>query len=226
MIIRDHTIVGALLFSLALLASPCLRTSAQSSCDNLYTEAVKLQQTMTTSSQRKAIAAFKKAKECYDSQTKQDQCEEQITTCWNIIAQLNKRAQEEADAAARAAAAQQQVEQPVVDEKPAERSVTLTLETSYLKFKAKGEYQKVTVTCKYTDNGETCTDWSVVECPDWASCTTNSSGELVIGVEKNSDEEERSGLIKIACGQETAMLTIIQANSTKNKLKGKINSIL
>lgn len=206
------------LLLLVLLSFSGIRVTAQTSCDNLYTEAVKLQQTMTTSSQRKAIDAFKKAKECYDSQTKQEQCEEQIKTCWNIIAQLNKKAKEDAEAAERAAALQQQVQEQVVEEKVVERSVTLSLETAYLKFKSKGEYKKVKVTCKY-DNGETCNDWTVSECPSWASYTTNSNGELVIEVEKNENESERSGVVKIVCGQETTMLTLIQANSTKNKIK-------
>ena len=69
---------------------------AQSSCDKLFANGVKLQQTMTISSQKKAINFFEKAKACYDSQAKKDLCDEQIKSCRNIIAQISKTKEEEA----------------------------------------------------------------------------------------------------------------------------------
>ena len=39
------------------------------------------------------ISNFEKAKECYDSDSKKELCDQQIKTCRNIISQLNKSAE-------------------------------------------------------------------------------------------------------------------------------------
>ena len=67
-----------------------LTANAQTSCEKLYASGVKLQQTMTIASQKKAITYFEKAKVCYDSKAKKDLCDQQIKSCRNIIAQLKE----------------------------------------------------------------------------------------------------------------------------------------
>ena len=80
---------------LSIVCAICIPLSAQTSCDKLFSSGVKYQQTMTIASQNKAITYFEKAKVCYDSQAKKDLCDQQITTCRNIIVQLSKRAKTE-----------------------------------------------------------------------------------------------------------------------------------
>ena len=68
---------------------------AQTACDKLYEEAVRLQQTMTVNAQNQAIARFKKAKACYDAQDKQSLCQSQIILSQNIIKYIRAHQEEE-----------------------------------------------------------------------------------------------------------------------------------
>lgn len=63
---------------------------AQNACEKLFADGVKLQQTMTISSQKKAISFFEKAKVCFDSQAKKELCDQQIKACRNIIKQIDE----------------------------------------------------------------------------------------------------------------------------------------
>ena len=46
--------------------------------------------------------------------------------------------------------------------------------------------------------------------PSWVNCSRNENDEIVVEVEKNLSKEERSGILKIECGDESVTLTIIQ----------------
>lgn len=182
--------------------------SAQSSCDKLFSNGVRYQQTMTISSQNNAIALFEKAKACYDSQAKKDLCDQQIRACKNIIAQINKTnnlIKKEAEAAE--VAEQQKVEKvdTVVTVVPEVRKdIVLTLDLSYLKFKGKGgEFKKIKVTCNYPD-------WKIVSNLSWVKCSRNDNSEIVVEVDENPTKSERSGNITVECDNVSATFTIIQ----------------
>ncbi len=202
-------------FMLLFAAWSCVlppRAAAQTSCDQLFANGVKLQQTMTVSAQNKAIAQFEKAKVCYDSKAKKDLCDQQIKACRNIISQLRrgkaKQKQQPADPKTEPAGEDKEEKEDTVRRE--ERKVTLTLSVNYLKFKGKGgDFQKVKVNCNYTD-------WKVVEAPEWVNYSRNEDGELVIEAEKNpSTKKERSGNLKVQCGDVFAVLTIIQEKYKK-----------
>ncbi|MGM9705962.1 MAG: BACON domain-containing protein [Prevotella sp.] len=184
---------------------------AQASCDKLFATGVKLQQTMTVASQKKAITYFEKAKICYDSKTKKNLCDQQIKACRNIIAQLSKKVSTKKTAPATA----KENEEPAPAAKDPEpkkvvRDVKLSLDCTYLKFKGKGgEFKKAKVTCNYPD-------WKITEIPEWVNCSRNENNEIVVEVTKNpSTKEERSGVVKIECDQESVSLTIIQEKFKK-----------
>lgn len=184
--------------------------SAQTSCDKLFASGVKFQQTMTIASQNKAITYFEKAKVCYDSKSKKDLCDQQITACRNIIAQLSKKAKtstpttsvpkEDVDTLA--------ARPKATDKKNVKNDVKLSIDCTYLKFKGKGgEFKKAKIVCNYPD-------WEIVEKPDWVNCSKND-GEIVVEAVKNPNKEERSGSIIIGCGDKTVTLTIIQEKFKK-----------
>ena len=184
-----------------------LSVYAQSSCDKLFASGVKLQQTMTISSQKKAISFFEKAKACYDSQAKKDLCDEQIKSCRNIIAQISKAKDDDAKKKEIEDAPKEKEEttkelEPKKEE--LKRDIQLSLEETYVKFKGKGdEFKKVKVNCNYQD-------WKITEQPSWTNCSRNEDNEIVIEVERNPNKEERSGILKVECGDQIATLTIIQ----------------
>lgn len=85
----------------------------------------------------------------------------------------------------------------------------LSFGSTYIKFKGKGgDFQKVKVNCNYED-------WEVIEAPDWINYSRNENDELVIEVGRNPLTEERSGNLKVKCGEEEASLTIIQEKYKK-----------
>ena len=183
---------------------------AQNACDKLFAIGIKLQQTMTVASQKKAITYFEKAKTCYDSQTKKDLCDQQIKACRNIIVQITK-SNEQANAQKESKAEKNELpaKDTVLVVQPEKKDVELSINCTYLKFKGKGgEFKKAKVTCNYPD-------WKVTEMPSWVSCSRNEDEEIVVEVEKNPSQEERSGVLKIECGDKLVTLTIIQEKYKK-----------
>ncbi len=185
---------------------------AQSSCDKLFSSGVKFQQTMTVNSQKNAISFFEKAKICYDSQAKKDLCDQQIKACRNIIAQINRNEdlKENLEQAKKTEKEEtQETKNDTVQVAPQKQNVNLSIERAYVKFKGKGgEFQKVKVVCNYPD-------WKIAETPDWVNCSRNENNEIVIEAEKNPDKNERSGTLKIECGDKSVSLTIIQEKMKK-----------
>jgi len=202
---------GIRLLILLLVCAVSLPLCAQTSCDKLFASGVKYQQTMTIASQNKAISYFEKAKVCYDSQAKKDLCDQQITACRNIIAQLSKKAKQSAPATPAPndgnGASPAKTGAPKAE--PAKKDVKLSIDCTYLKFKGKGgEFKKAKVKCNYPD-------WEIVEKPDWVNCSRNDD-EIVVEADRNPDKkEERSGAIIIKCGDESVTLTIIQEKFKK-----------
>lgn len=199
------------LLSFVLCIFSVMAFAQQSAGDNLFATGVKLQQTMTIASQNKAISYFEKAKICYDSQAKKELCDQQIKACRNIIAQIAKNSEPQSgptkeekteELVARPA--------PTPEVKAAKRDVELSLDCTYLKFKGRGkEFKKVKVHCNYSD-------WKITEIPSWANCSRNeNNNEIVVEVGKNPNKEERSGILKIECGDKSATLTIIQEKIKK-----------
>ncbi|MDO5764912.1 MAG: BACON domain-containing protein [Elusimicrobiales bacterium] len=183
--------------------------NAQSACDKLFSNGVKLQQTMTIQSQKKAITYFGKAKVCYDSQAKKNLCDQQIVACRNIIAQITKQRQKKID---KKVVHTEETEVTPIDSVVAvtveEKGVEIFLGCNYLKFKAKGEFKKAKVTCNYPD-------WNIKDIPSWVNCSKNDNDEIVIEAKKNSTKEERSCVLKIECRGEYVTLTIIQEKPKK-----------
>lgn len=194
---------------LSIVCVLSISLSAQTSCDKLFSSGVKFQQTMTIASQNKAITYFEKAKVCYDSRAKKDLCDQQITACRNIIAQLSKKAKKTPVASVNK---QDTDSLPSKSQKPdakQEKSdIILEVEVPYLKFKGKGgEFKKAKITCNSPD-------WTIAEKPEWINCSRND-GEIVVEAIKNPNKEERSGTIKIVCGDKSVTLTIIQEKFKK-----------
>lgn len=186
---------------------------AQNACEKLFADGVKLQQTMTISSQKKAISFFEKAKVCFDSQAKKELCDQQIKACRNIIKQIDEsnKAKKDDDGQDNnpSGNAVQAVEKDSVAVKEVRTDVELSFGSTYIKFKGKGgDFQKVKVNCNYED-------WEVIEAPDWINYSRNENDELVIEVGRNPLTEERSGNLKVKCGEEEASLTIIQEKYKK-----------
>lgn len=198
-------------FLTIIVCAISLCVNAQSACDKLFASGVKLQQTMSISSQRKAITFFEKAKACYDSQARKDLCDQQIKACRNIIVQLQPKEdqQQETEKVSQDQQSKLDTDTVRVVVEP-ERKVALYVDHTYLKFNGKGgEFKKAKVTCNYPD-------WKITEKPSWVNCSRNENDEIVIEVEKNpSNKEERSGIVKIECDDKSVTLTVIQEKYKK-----------
>ena len=175
---------------------------AQSSCDKYFAEGSKLQQTMTISAQKKAIKCFEKAKMCYDSKQRKEICDQQIRVCRTIISNIQKpKTDKQTDEPEVKPTPIEKEEKPVKKER---KTVELSLSEDHLTFKASGgEFKKVKVRCNYDD-------WEVCEKPDWVMFSRNSENELVIEVAENVGKEERSGVVRVKCGDVEKSLVINQ----------------
>lgn len=201
-----------LLFAISFIT--VLTVNAQSACDILFKRGVKYQQTMTVASQRSAIANFEKAKACYDSQAKKDLCDQQIKACRNIIAQLSKQGKKTSDNSSNKSTGETTIT-PVkgntgsTSDSKTNRNVKISFDHNYLKFKGKGgEFKKVKVTCSHSG-------WKVTEYPKWINCSINGDNEIILEAEQNSSKEERSGAVKVECGDASATFTVIQEKYKK-----------
>lgn len=198
-------------FIVILLACMCaIPLIAQTSCEKLFANGVKCQQTMTITSQNKAITYFEKAKICYDSKSKKDLCDQQIRACRNIIAKLSKKGQTSKPntSVPKEDIGTLSVKPKEIDQKKVKEEVQLSIDCTYLKFKGKGgEFKKARIKCNYPD-------WQITEKPNWVNCSKND-GEIVVESVKNPNKEERSGSIIITCGDKSVTLTIIQEKFKK-----------
>lgn len=206
------------LISILFLAP--LAGNAQSSCDKLFAEGAKLQQTMTIAAQNKAIAIFEKAKVCYDSNERKNICDQQIKTSYTIIKNLKSAANSTSTNASQNTENEKLKDSLAVEKTSVEKirnDVKLSLKNNHLTFKAKGgEFKKVKVECNYED-------WTVTENPEWVTVSRNSDNELIIETNENDTENERAAVIKVECGDKEVSLIINQKKYNKiEKLKNKI----
>lgn len=198
-------------FLWSMMCMSALVVNAQNACDKLFANGVKYQQTMTVSSQKKAIGYFEKAKICYDSQAKKDLCDQQIKSCRNIITQLvrTEEAKKKESQSVESEVVSQNKKKNELEPVRKDGEVKLSLDRAYIKFKGKGnEFQKVKVTCNYSD-------WEITKMPEWVNCSKNEDNEIVIEVEKNPTDVERSAQLEVTCGDKSTTLTIIQEKFKK-----------
>jgi len=205
------------LMAVVMLLLP-LMIKAQSSCDALFQEGQKLQQTMTVVAQNKAIALFEKAKACYDSAERKSICDQQIRTCRAIIQRLgsngssanrNRKHVEETDTTA----PKPKVEEP---KKPERTDIQLNAGKDNIEFKGKGgQVLTVKIKCNYDD-------WEVIEQPEWVTITSGANA-IMVAADENDTDDKRTGFIKIACGDKTATIFVSQKKlSLLDKAKRKV----
>ncbi len=189
------------ILALVMMLLP-LMLKAQSSCDELFREGQRLQQTMTRAAQNRAIALFQKAKVCYDSAQRKEICDQQIRTCYAIIQRLGEPAPvEQEPEAVDTVVVEQQVEEPA---EPEHVNVLLRVEKGRdeIKFGARNPKPvTVEIICNYND-------WEVIDKPLWITIYRNEAG-LVITAD-NNDDEKREGKITIVCGDKSATIVVKQ----------------
>ena len=189
---------------------------AQSMCDKLYAEGVKLQKTQTVSAQRSAITKFEKAKACYDSDAKKNQCDQQIKVCRYTIKKLSSpKASTTAKPTEKPTDSINSITPIVAEKEIQKRNVTLSVSPTQLTFRGKGEeFKKVKVICNYTD-------WKVKDSPTWVKYSRSNDGELVIEVpDKNPDTKNvRSGIVTVECEDTNVSIVVVQK---RGKLINKI----
>ncbi|MDO4319418.1 MAG: BACON domain-containing protein [Bacteroidales bacterium] len=206
-----------LLMALVMLLLPMM-IKAQSSCDALFQEGQKLQQTMTVVAQNKAIALFQKAKACYDSAERKNICDQQIRTCRAIIQRLgsngstatrNRKNVEDTDTTS----PKPKAEEP---KKPVRTDIQLSSAKNNIEFKGKGgQVLTVKIKCNYED-------WEVVEQPEWVTITSGPSA-IMVSADENDTDEKRDGFIKIVCGDKSISIFVSQKKlSLFDKAKRKV----
>lgn len=217
-----HTILKFLF--VCVVGAFCFGQAQAQTCDELFNSGVKAQQTMTISSQRSAISYFEKAKVCYDSQAKKTSCDEHIATCKNIIAQLQRIAQQsnsqsssaaeqaarqqaEADSIAAAEKAELEALQREADQYEMEFSVDIDLEEG-IKLPANGEkYGCVQVICNK--------EWSIKSHSDWLTCTVTSDYQVIIVAAPNKEKKERTGNVVLTSKGEDIIINVTQEKYRK-----------
>ena len=206
------------IFLVMLLFIP-LAGLAQSSCDKLFADGVKLQQTMTIAAQNRAIAMFEKAKVCYDSSERKNICDQQIKTSLTIIKNLKSSSNEGKEKAKKNTEMNPDDSLSIesLPKKEVRNDIKLAFNNNHLVFKAKGgEFKKVKVECNYDD-------WRVTDVPEWLTVSRNDDDDLVVETSENTMEEERAGVIKVECGDKEISLIINQKKYSKlERLKLKI----
>ena len=189
-----------LLFLLCITCA-CIDAGAQatSAADRLYARGVTYMKTMTISMQKKAIAAFGKAKVAYDSKAKKNLCDEQIAACRNIIRKLsaaNKRRNRRSKAENKIAETKTDTA-AVVPDSAATADITpaiaeISVAPTLAEFSIDGgKYVEITVTCNFDD-------WKVKSCPDWITYTA-ANNKLLVKAKKNKEKAERAGIIVVEC---------------------------
>lgn len=199
-------IIFLLIMCVACACQAGYAQQAASAADKLYAQGVTYMKTLTVPMQRKAIAAFGKAKVAYDSKAKKDLCDEQIAVCNGIIRKLTASEQSAqstvsvgVDNGAVKEVATENVEITAISEE-AEISVHPT--TIQFTPKCK-KYVEVSVRC----SGE---GWKIVSCPEWISCIT-SSNTILMKAEKNNGNTERAGFVTIAYGNKKVDIVVRQS---------------
>lgn len=83
-------------------------------------------------------------------------------------------------------------------------NIQLSFSEQTVKFKSKGgEFKKVKVSCNIED-------WSIVECPDWITCSLNKNDEIVLESQRNEEKKQREGDVVVQCDKEKKSIHIVQ----------------
>lgn len=184
--------------------------AAQSNADKLFMEGQELMKTMTVDKQQQAIKKFTAAKIAYTPAEKKKMCDNQISICNKNIQTIRDKAKAAQQKKQQEAENKQQQEaQPEPEKKDTHVNVQLELSKTRLDFKAEpkeGYTQTVKVKCNYDD-------WSIAEKPDWVTISMAGS-EFWVKVDNNAGDD-RSGIVKVQCGNVVKDLIINQS-----KLKG------
>ena len=185
--------------------------TAQSNADKLFMEGQQLMKTMTVDKQQQAIKKFTAAKIAYTPAEKKQMCDNQITICNKNIQTIREKAKatQQKKQQQDSEDQQQQQQQPEPVKKDTHKNVQLELSKTRLDFKAEpkeGYTQAVKVKCNYDD-------WAIAEKPDWVTISMAGS-EFWVKVDNNAGDD-RSGIVKVQCGNVVKDLIINQS-----KLKG------
>lgn len=190
---------------------------AQSSADKLFIEGQKLQKSLTLASQNNAIKKFQAAKVVYTTADKKTMCDNQISICRNNIKSIKSRSTARKKAVVDEPE-KEEVPEPVVDKHV---NVELALSETRLDFKYKpkdGATQSVEVKCNYDD-------WEITAKPDWVEVYT-SKEKFSVEAHENKDEESRSGVLTVKCGDKEVDLVINQASAKAvDKIMGGVKGL-
>lgn len=175
---------------------------AQSECQSLYNQGINLQKKKTVASQNQAIAKFKAAKVCFDSQANKSKCDAQIAKCNKTIAALNNPKPQQT---------KPENKKPQKNDggfkvhktKPVQAALEFEVRPAKLTFKGKGEEVQV-VRVTTNDNS-----WRVESHDPWISATRESNDQIVVRCEKNG-KKKRSGKIYIYVRNKRAVVDIQQ----------------
>ena len=170
---------------------------AQSECQSLYNQGINLQKKKTVASQNQAIAKFKAAKVCYDSQANKSKCDAQIAKCNKTIAALNNPKPQQTKPEKKPES------KPQKHQKPTQAALEFEVRPGKLTFKGKGEEVQV-VRVTTNDNS-----WRVETHDPWITATRESNNQIVVRCEKNG-KKKRSGKIYIYVRNKRAVVDIQQ----------------
>lgn len=94
----------------------------------------------------------------------------------------------------------------VIDSLQKVPKVELSLSTDHLKFGAEGGFQKIQVFCNAVN-------WITSGAPAWVTLSRNKNNEIIVEAQENPVREERTGLIKVRCGNLEVPIILIQKKS-------------
>lgn len=194
---------------------------AQSNGDKLFLEGQQLQKVQTITSQNAAIKKFRAAKIVYTATENKTMCDNQIVICNNNIRSIREKLVEASDKEKKMKKADSDSSKMVVPVASKHTNVKLSLSDSRLDFKYKpkdGATQSVDVTCNYDD-------WEIASNPEWVTVYL-ASDKFSVEVDENTTEEERSGVIKVKCGDKEVDLVVNQdKKGTVDKIVGKFGGV-
>ena len=195
----ERLVMLALLITCSFFISTA---QAQSECQSLYNQGIALQKKRTVASQNQAIAKFKAAKVCYDSQANKSKCDAQIAKCNKTIAALNSPKPTKTE--------KPQTNNPgkpssshATPSKPVQAALEFEVRPSKLTFKGNGEDVQV---IRVTTNDNS---WRVETHDTWITATRESENQIVVRCEKNG-RKKRSGKVYIYVRNKRAVVDIQQ----------------
>ena len=190
-------------------------SNAQNAADKLFMQGQKFASVMKINSQKSAILKFKAAKVKYMTADKKKMCDNQIAICNQTIKKLSKPVSPHVFKGADESEARPKVKEVKRND------VALAISPNRLDYTynpKEGATQSVEVNCNYDD-------WEVDNNVDWITVYT-AEKKFSVEVAENTTEEERSGVVKITCGDKTVDLVVNQAKPTQfGKFKDAVGGL-